>query len=326
MPATNKLKINTRLTNVSIAYKNDGYVADEVLPILLVPKQAGLILEGDKAALQADASGDDAIGQGQKPGIIKTEIQDKTYSTKERAKGVTVHDDEVDADNAEEAPYEVKVQKTELATERLLLNREVRVAALCAGVSATSSPSTKWDNGSSDPLADVIPALLTIKNAIGVPPSDAVIPWEVLQYLRNNTALKAFFAGGATTTQMALLSIDALRAIFGVKRIHVPMAGKLAVGTMIAGFKSGSTSGVWSDNVTFFYRPDSPGRQVPAFGYTYRWRAAFRGAAANAKGQVVTEHYEDRERTLYIDARTYTDEQKLLDEAAYTFTNVLAAI
>lgn len=326
MPATNKLKVNTRLTNVSIAYKNGNYVGDEVLPILPVPKQAGLILEGDKAALQADASGDDSIAQGQEPGIIKTDIQDKTYSTKERAKGVMVHDDEVDADNAEEAPYEVKVQKTELATERLLLNREVRIAALCAGVSATSSPSTKWDSSSSDPLGDVIPALITVKNAIGIPPTDAVIPWEVLQYLRNNAALKAFFNGGATTSQMALLSVDALKTIFGVKRIHVPMAGKLAVGTMIAGFKSGSTSGVWGDNVTFFYRPDSPGRQQPAFGYTYVWKTAFRGAAANARGQVVTEHYDDRKRTLFIDARTYSDEQKLLDEAAYTFTNVLAAI
>jgi hypothetical protein len=297
-----------------------------VLPILLVPKQAGSILEADKSALQADAGGDDAIGQGQEPGIIKTEIQDKTYSTKERAKGVTVHDDEVDADNAEEAPYEVKVQKTELATERLMLNREVRVAAICAGVTNTASPGTKWDAAGGDPLADSIPAILTIKNAIGVPPTDAVVPWEVLQYLRNNDKLKAFFNGGATTSQMALLSVDALRAIFGLKRIHVPMAGKLASGTMIAGFKSGTTSSVWGDNVTFFYRPDAPGRQQVAFGYTYRWRNAFRGAATNEKGQVVTEHYDERKRTLFIDARTYSDEQKLIDEAVYTLTNVLASI
>ncbi|GJG88719.1 hypothetical protein tb265_39000 [Gemmatimonadetes bacterium T265] len=325
MPAPNQLKVNTRLTNVSVGYKNDGYIADEVSPLLPVPKQAGLILEADKSMLQADDQGDDTIGMGEEPGILKTEIRDRTYSTRERARGVTVHDDEVDADNAEEAPYEVKVQKTEAATERLVLNRELRVAmgARAAGI-PQSSPTTKWDQAG-DVLGDVTPAKLAIKNAIGVPPNYAVVPWEVVELLKQNPSLAKFFSGGATTSTLAVLTSGVLSAIFGVPNILVPRAGQLT-GNMTAGFKSGSTTSVWGDNVTLFYRPPVPARQMVAAFYTYVWKNAFRGAATNAKGLVVTENYEARQRTLYIDARRYSDEQTLISEAAYTLTNVLASI
>ena len=65
---------------------------------------------------------------------------------------------------------------------------------------------------------------------------------------------------------------------------------------------------------------------APAFMYTYVWSGAFRGAARNAKGLVVTENYAPRKRTLFVDARTYSDEQKLIDGAAYTLTNVLNSL
>lgn|SRR6185312_10718993 len=325
MPSPKQLVIDTRLSQVSVDYKNDDYIAEQVLPTLLVPKQHGKILENDMSALQPDANGDDKIGMGQRPGIVKAEFQDDMYGTFERAKGVTIHDDEVDADNAEGAPYEVKVTKTNLVTERLLLNREVRVAAICAGVTGTSSPGTKWDQANSTPLADINAAKFAVKNKIGKRPNYAIVPWEVMEFLKQNADVKSFITGGSTTLVPGVLNIEAFKLIFGVENILVPASSQLA-GAMSGAFKSGTLSSVWSDNVTLFWRPNAPMRQAPAFGYTYVWQNAFRGAARSTNGQVITQDYETRERTLYLDARTYSDERKLIDGAAYTLTNVLNSL
>lgn len=327
MPATNTLRTDTRLTNVSIGVKQEGFIADDVCPILLVPKKEGLILEGDMGSFVADPGGDDRIAQGELPGILKTELTDRTYATHERAKGATVHDDEVDTDSAEDAPYEVKVAKTETATRRLLLNREVRVAALfSSGVSAGDAAYAPWNTADSDPLADVTIGQLAILDAVGLPANSAIVPWKVFQYLRNNAALKAFFSGGATSSQLGLLTMDALKTIFDVQNIYVPYAGKVKEGNMPAGrLAIGSTaiSQVWGDDVYLFYKAPNPAREVISTAYTYVWKNAFRGAARNERGQYVTEDYNKRARTLTIDARTYSDEQLLIGAAAYKISSVL---
>lgn len=327
MPATNALRTETRLTNVSIAYKNEGYIADDVAPILLVDKQAGKILEGDLASFVADPDGDDAIAMGELPGLLKSDLTTRTYATIERAKGIPIHDDEVDADNAEEAPYEVKVQKTEVVTERLLLNRELRVANLFQGITAGDTVYTPWNDPDSDPLADVTVGHTTIRTAIGRPANSAIIPWGAFQYLRNNPALKSFFSGGATTSQMGLLTVDALKVIFGVQNIYIPQAGLVKEGNMPAGavLADGSfpVSEIWGNDVYLFYKAPVFGRGMLSTAVTYVWRNAFRGAARNARGQVITETYNQRARTLIIDARTYSDEKLLIGAAAYKLATVL---
>src|SRR5688500_17449117 len=121
MPATNKLVVSTRLTQVSVELKGGtGFVAAAIAPILPVAKKSGSILDADNSNLQTDPDGDDRIGQGQEPPILKGDLSEETYNCVERARGAQVHDDEVDADTAEDAPYEVKVRATERATMRLL--------------------------------------------------------------------------------------------------------------------------------------------------------------------------------------------------------------
>ncbi|GLC25070.1 hypothetical protein [Roseisolibacter agri] len=324
MPATNKLRINTRLTNASVEYKGgSGFVADVIAPVLLVDKQAGLIMEADKSNLMVDADGDDRIGQGEEPPTLKGDFSDLTFATVERARGTTVHDDEVDADNAEDAPYEVKVRATELATMRLQRNREVRVKTKALAGATGASPATKWDSGG-DPVADVREQKVIAYNA-GVQLNHMVIPWLVVEHLKENAALKDYFKGGATVNNPALVDVNVLRAIFGIQNIHVADAHYVS-GNMVAGPQSGTVGGIWTDDILMFYRPERPMRRELAFMYTYAWRRAFKGAAANAQGQVVTEHYEPRKRTLFIDARTYRDEKVLVAAAARKLTNVLAGV
>lgn len=338
MPATKNLYVERRLTTVSVAYKNLDYVADQVSPLVLVPDISGKILEEDKSALQADASGDDVIGQGQHPPTIKLEIQDKSYVTRERAKGTFLHDDEVAADEAQGQPYRPRIRKTNLVTERLLLNREVRVAtqfrtAANWAAGHTHSPGTKWDAASgADPIADINTAKFKVKADCLMVPNTAVVPWEVLVYLSNNSSVRALTTGGATTSQPGVDQSEAamialMQRIFGINRILVPKAGNWG-GNMIAGFKGGAgpAVGIWGDDVWIGYVPPAPARETPAAAYSYVWENAFEGGARNERGQVVTETRDDRARGWFIDARTYSDEQVLVPEAGYIITNVLTAL
>jgi hypothetical protein len=324
MPATNSLRVETRLTNVSIGYRNEGYIADDVAPIILVDKQAGKILEGDLSTYVADPDGDDRISMGELPGLLKAELSEGTYNTAERAKGITVHDDEVDADNAEDAPYDVKVEKTIVATERLLLNRELRVARLFQSISAGETPYTPWDDPDSNPLDDVTAGHIAVRGAIGRPANSAIVPWAAFQRLRNNAALKSFFTGGATTSQLGLLSVDALKAIFAVDNIYIPTVGLVKEGNMPAGAVTGTVSDVWGNDVYLFYKAPRVGRGMITTAATYVWKNAFRGAARNAKGMVVTEDYDRRKRTLFIDARTYSEEKLLVNAGGYKLSSVMS--
>jgi hypothetical protein len=321
MPPVNRLRVETRLTNVSLAVKSDGFVADAVFPILLVPKQAGEIMEDDLSMLSADASGDDRIAQGEEPPIIKGDFGTQTYSTTERARGAMVHDDEVDADSAEDAPYEVKVQATELASLRLLRNREQRTATLALAGATGATPATKWDNDG-DVVEDVQTQRIAAYDASGVILNHMVIPWHVVEKIKTNTAVKDYFKGGATTENPAMLDLAVLRRLFGIPNIHVAGAQSVS-GTLVAGEKSGTLSSIWGNDVLLYYRPETPRRREPAFGYTFVWSGAFRGAARNARGQVVTETYEARKRALIIDARTYSQEKVIMATAARKLTSVL---
>jgi hypothetical protein len=338
MPATNNLYVERRLTNVSVAYRNGNYVADAALPHVPVPQKSGKILEEDKTILVANASGDDRIGQAQYPGVIKTEIRDKTYSTVEHAISAFLHDDEVDADQGEGTPYEPRVRKTLLVTERLKLNREQRVATLLTtggnwASGHTATPGTKWDAASgSDPIGDITVAKLKIKYDLGLPPNTAIIPWEVMVYLANNSSVRALTTGGSTPEQPGVSQdegtmIALMKRIFGVPKILVPKAGNFG-GNMKASFNNpaGPTGGIWSDNVVLLYIPDTPMREMPSAGYTYTWKNAFRGAPPNDAGLVVTEERDERARGQYITARSYSDEQLLITEAGYVITNTLTAI
>ncbi len=326
MPPTNQLRTDSRLTQVSLGYTNDGFIANEVAPIILVEKEAGKILSSDLSNFVADPDGDDVIARGELPGLIKNELSEATYVTRERAKGVPVHDDEVDTMTAEDAPYDVLVDATELATDRLLLNREVRVARLFASIAATAAVGTAWDQEDSDPLADVTAAMGSVRPIIGMAPNSAIVPWNVFSILRNNAALKSFFSGGATSTNLGLLSMDALKAIFNVQNIYVPGAGLVKEGNMPAGpvtAENFPVSDVWGDDVILFYKAPTIGRRVLTTAATFVWKNAFRGAARNKKGLVVTRTYEQRARTLIIDARTYSDEKIIIPGAAYRLSGIL---
>lgn len=337
MPATSNMYVERRLTEVSVAYQNSAYVADQVCPLIPVPDKSGLILEEDKTVLTADPNGDDAIGQGQYPGQIKVEIQNRNFSTVERAKEVFVHDDEIAADAAQGAPYRPKIRKTKVVTERLLVNRELRIATIytTAGTWASGhsgTPATKWDAASSDPIGDVNTAILKVKADLQMVPNTLVVPWEVCRYLMANAQIKALSSGGSTL-QNPGIAMDPtsirglLQRAFGIENILMPAAGNFG-GNMAAGFKggpAGNLGGLWSDNVWLGFVPNTPGREMPSAGYTYVWENAFEGQARNEKGMVVTESRDDRARGVWVAARTYTNELALIPEAGYVLSNTLNA-
>lgn len=338
MAGTRQLYVERRLTNVSIAYKNGSFVADRVCPLVMVPDKSGKIIEDDKSVLQADSGGDDAIGQGEYPGIIKVDLQDRTYSTTERAKSTFLHDDDVAADEAQGQPYKPRIRKTNLVTQRLMLNREVRVATLYRNTATwatghNASPATKWDAASgSDPIGDINAAKLKVKTDLLIPANVAIVPWEVVLFLSNNSSVRALTTGGATVSnagvdQSPAAMLALMQRIFGVEEILMPTAGNFG-GNMKAGFLGGApaaTGGVWADDVWLGYVPQTPDREIPSAGYTYVWENAFEGQARNPKGLVVTEERDNRARGQYITARTYTNEQALIPEAGYVITNVLNA-
>src|SRR6516162_6188149 len=78
-PLQDSLRVDPLLTNVSIAYTNTAYVADQVFPIVPVEMQAGIVPKYNQSHWFRDTAQLRAPGTASVRGGFKVDITDKYY-------------------------------------------------------------------------------------------------------------------------------------------------------------------------------------------------------------------------------------------------------
>ena len=167
---------------------------------------------------------------------------------------------------------------TSMLTDKLLLNREIRVEALCDGVSPTNV-SMKWDQATSAPRYDVKLHNAIIAKRIGRDANVAVIPgvvWDLITGIQTAGTAGGLIIDAIKYTQRAtgeVITPDLVAAYFGLERVGVASsiqsdATKYETTTVPggAGLPEAGTY-VWDkDEVYLMYSDFSPGPQtVSAF-------------------------------------------------------------
>jgi len=186
-PTRNDVHLNAALTNISIAYKNPSYIAEQVFPVVRVQKQSDYYFIFDAGAWFRDEVQVRAPGTRAARADYSISTASYVCVTYAIAKGVP---DEV-RENAD-APLKPDVEATQFVTDQLLRAQERRVAALITGSANwayAASPTTQWTSDTSDPLGDIEAAKDEVVQRIGRVPNTMVISYEVWRYLKNHPDL-----------------------------------------------------------------------------------------------------------------------------------------
>ena len=298
-PTARQSHIDVALTNVSIAYKNAAYIFDQVFPIVPVAKQTDKYFIFGKAAWQRDETG--VRAPGTKAPRAEYSLSTANYLCVERALAKPVPDEVVDNSDA---PLRPMITATNFVTDQLLKRFEIDVLGDVFGSSWSSSatPSTLWDDDTSDPLGDIETGMVTVAKAIGREPNVGVIGRGLWRRVKNHPDILERIKYGGGNGNPAFVTAEAVAALVGLEKLLIARAIKDASAEGI----SASIDFIGGLHIALMYVAPGASLDTPSAGYTFVW-----------KGREVSRFREDQERQDVVEARASYDVKLTATDAGY---------
>jgi hypothetical protein len=264
MPLITAVKFDQLLTNISIQFQAapDGYLADMVLPPVPVQKESAAYWIYDKSRMDAP---DSKRAPRSEYNRIDWNVSTDTYLCEQY--GLEGEIDDEERKNAA-APLDLDVDTTEIVTDMVLNNRELRVVNLVLSTAVVTQNTTlaganQWSDPASDPLGDVKTGRTTIyTGAPGYTPNTMVIGYLVFEALKLHPDIKEI----VKYTERAIITRQILAAVFEVDELLV---GKVTRRTSKEGLAD-AFGDVWGKDALLFYKENRPTLKRASFGYQMR--------------------------------------------------------
>lgn len=305
---TSNVYVDPVLTNLSVAYSRQDFIADRIFPrIGNLSKPSGIFY---KFGLEHFGPIPNTLrAPGTRAREIEWKVTKATYSTEEHALlGKVTDEDRKAQDN------QVQLEQTtvENVTELLMLDRELRVRDLVtdatiypSGHVQTLSGTSQWsDPDNSTPVKDVQDAKAQLRS-IGIVPNTMILPQAVLDALQFNKDI----LDRIRYTERGIVTVDILRALFGIENILVPAS---VYNTANAG-QAANLVDVWGDIVWIGYVTARPGLKTMSFGYTFEYR-----------GREVRRWREDDVKSDFFEVSEEVGEEVVAPMAGFLINDVLA--
>lgn len=256
---------DTFLENLIVAFRPEGFIADQVFPRVQVAKQSNAyaVIPKDNWFRADDAK--------RAPGTLANEVGYTVGSATYFADNYELRHKIVweTLDNAD-PPWVPLRTGAQLLVTKHELGFEIRVeAVVAAGVGSvtTLTAGNIWSAyATSDPLTDLEVAANAIQSTTGKEPNVAIIPRRVWQVLRRHPDIvQRVFPGGAGG---GTVSQQQFGDLIGVDKILVPRTIK---NTANEGAAAAMTA-VWSTNVYLAHvAPNPSGDMVATLGLAFNW-------------------------------------------------------
>lgn len=311
MPTTQKVHVDKILTNISVGYKNEAFIADQIFKAVPADKQSDKYPVFGKEAFRLHQ---DFRAPGTEANEINYTYSDDQYYCSGHALRHPIPDETV-ANN--DGIVDLEAQGTTLLTEGVLLNKEVDAAAkVCTSGNYDSNlvygSVTKWsDYTNSNPITDVEAAKKQMHSMSGVRPNTLVLSDPVLSTLRFHPKLLAVIQ----YVQRGIVTLDLLKAVFEVDNILIGSALKSSAQNVAQADVLGY---VWGKNAALLYIPPVPGKMTMAFGYSFMWNKDGNGAVQ------VRKWYNEERRATLIEAERWYDQKVVCNVAGALFPSVIA--
>ena len=293
------------LSNISVAFKNEEYIAEMLLPVFKVAKQTGTYYKFDKASLRRNKT-------KRAPGSASNEVEygltTDTYVCEDHALKEKVPFEVIDQADAALSP---ETDATESVTEMLMVDKEVALATSLANTAVitqnvTLSGTDQWsDYDNSDPFDDVQVAINAVQASIGKRPNTLVLGQATFNKLVNHPdiidRIKYSMAGAVTT--------DLLAKLFDLKKVFV---GGSVYNTVAEG-QTDSLSYIWGKHAWVMYIAETPRLKQVSLGFTITY------------GAREVEKWDDADaKARYIRAHDNYTQEFIATEAAYLIKNAVA--
>jgi hypothetical protein len=267
MPAAKDVHVNKPLTDVLIGYQNEGFIADQIFPVVRVTKQTDIIPAMKQSAFFRDEA--TAIGEGGTAPTAGYEVDlTDTYYCQEYGLKHPITD--LRRQN-EDDPFDSDRDAAMFLLKKMLIRRErdfvtdFWATSKWATDKVGGTDFTKWsDYGSSTPIEDIREYKRTVRRLIGVNPTLLVLGDLTRDALVDHPDV----IERIVYTQTGIANESLLAALFGISRVLVgeSVYASSAEGTAEA---SVTYAANWDDDALLLYVPSSPSIWEPSAGYTF---------------------------------------------------------
>jgi len=261
MPTQSQIRVSDPvLSNVSIGYKNAEHVAQFLMPFLSSQKRGGKVVKFGKEAfklyntIRAMRAKSQRMNWSKIPSIT-LQLEDHTMED--------VFDDEELTEQS--SPIDLQTKAVNNTNDIIQLDREVSVANLAqdlatypTGNKVTLSGTSQWSNPASTPKADIIAAREAIRSKIGRYPNTLLLGPITFTQLSEH----ADMVDKIKYSERGIVTPEIMAAVLDVDRVVV---GKSVYANAADDFVD-----VWGKHAILAFVPESPARDMPAFGYTAR--------------------------------------------------------
>jgi len=265
LPTTRDVHIDQALSSISIAYRNENYIADQIFPrVPVVHKSDYYFIYGQSAWLRDEVK---IRAPGTEAAEGDFDITSASYVALTWAISKVVSDEM--RKNAD-VPIRPDVDATDWCVDALLRAQERRIANKTTGGSGlwsySTTPTTAWTADTSDPWGDIDSAVNGVISKIGRMPNVAVMSWDVWRNLRQHPD---FLDRIKYTRPTGRVEPSDLQTWFGFSKVLI---GNQLIDTGPEGGTT-ATAYIWGDQFWCGYVPQTPSLMTPAAGYVLEWQA-----------------------------------------------------
>lgn len=249
------------LTNVAVEFRNNQFIADDLVPVVpVVLESAGYYIFDD---------GNYNIPEAKRnPRAVYKEIDFGLTHDSYRAEeyGIETRIDDRERRNAPGA-LDLDIGKTRRATNAILLNRERRIANLLTNtanvtLNTTLAGAAKFSDPTSDPAGVARTARAAVRSASGYEVNSLMLSRDVAEQLRIHPQVVDFFDGGRP-------AVADLADFFEVQNVYV---GQTMYNTAKEG-QAVSLGQLWGNDMLFYYKSGIVAADEPSFAYQFEAQA-----------------------------------------------------
>lgn len=291
-----KAQIDKFLTMASKGYMPQGFIADQLLPVVNVKEKSGKLAGYGNNHLRIVNT--IIGGRGKAPRFESITRSSDTYFVESHGlEGIVTADDYRNV----EQPYDAEKDEVMGLVTVLKLGREKSLAD-ALGATATMTRNTTLSGTSqfsdyvnSDPLAKFEAAQSSVYDGCGSAPDTAIMSWKVMNKLSYHPGILESL--GFQMNRAGTLKEQEIASAMKVERVLVgaPKYNSAAMG------QTDSLADVWGKNVLFAVLPKSAQKFQTSLGYQVRLIGEQPYATSKwdhqnprgATGILVTDHYDD---------------------------------
>lgn len=309
------------LTNVFLAYPQNGFIGESLLPTLPVPDLTGIAFKLDESHLTAPINS--RRSDFARANRVDFNLTSVSYGPlEEHSLEIGIPDKIM---RIYKAPLVPETNATNVVSGKLAIEKELAIHDQLTNLANYPTTNKKtllsgaqWSDDASDPAADAKVARRAVKLGCGNDANVVAMGPDTRDRLREHPAIKARIQ---YSTKVTLEEMDAIIAnVLGVERLLI---GEAVLSDQVDGALSGNKTYIWGDDVLFAYVTDAPALEQLSLGYLLRLNPEH---AFHMDGSFigVDKWYEQAKKSTFVRANDFYVPWTVAGSAGYLLKDVLA--